>query len=66
MGDYKLLQFYEDGHVELYNLKKDIGEKNDLAAKMPKKAKLMKSKLAQWLKETNAMMPTRRKDKSAK
>ena len=66
MGDYKLLQFYEDGHVELYNLKKDIGEKNDLATKMPEKAKLIKSKLAKWVKDTNAMMPTRREDKSAK
>jgi len=64
MEDYKLLQFYEDGHAELYNLKKDIGEKNDLATKMPEKTKQMKSKLAKWLNKTNAMMPTRRNVKS--
>ena len=34
-GDYKLIEFFEDGRKELYNLKSDIGEKQDLAAKMP-------------------------------
>lgn len=61
MGDYKLLHFYEDDHVELYNLKKDIGEKNNLATKMPEKAKFMDDKLAKWVKDTKAMMPTKRK-----
>jgi arylsulfatase A-like enzyme len=37
-GDWKLIEWYEDNHAELYNLKDDLGEKNDLAAKMPEKA----------------------------
>ena len=31
-GDWKLLEFFEDGRLELYNLKDDIGEKHNLAA----------------------------------
>ena len=31
-GDWKYLRFYEDGREELYNLKDDIGETNNLAA----------------------------------
>ena len=42
-GDFKLIEFYEDGKLELYNLKDDIGEKNDLAAKMPDKVKELTS-----------------------
>jgi len=36
-GDWKLLEFLDDNHVELYNLKDDIGEKNDLSQKNPQK-----------------------------
>jgi arylsulfatase A-like enzyme len=36
-GDWKLIEFLEDDHVELYNLKADIGEQNDLAKTMPEK-----------------------------
>jgi arylsulfatase A-like enzyme len=28
MGDYKLIEFFEDNHLELYNLREDLGEKN--------------------------------------
>jgi len=57
-GDFKLIEFYEDGHNELYNLKDDIGEKNNLAAKMPEKVAELRKKLDAWLKEMNARMPT--------
>ena len=30
-GDYKLIEFYQDDHVELYDLKNDLGERHDLA-----------------------------------
>ena len=36
MGDYKLLERYEDGRVHLYNLKNDIGERNDVAPTAPR------------------------------
>ncbi|MCX7047038.1 MAG: sulfatase [Candidatus Sumerlaeota bacterium] len=57
-GDYKLIEFYEDNRVELYNLKEDIGEKNDLAVKMLDKAKELRMMLADWRKSVNATMPT--------
>ncbi len=56
-GDYKLIEFFEDGHVELYNLAEDIGEKNDLAKKMPERAKELHDKLIAWRKSVNAPMP---------
>jgi arylsulfatase A len=56
-GDDKLILFFEDNHVELYNLKTDIGETNDLAAAQPQKAASMKKRLEEWLRETNAQIP---------
>ena len=58
-GDYKLLKWYEDGSVELYNLKKDISEKVDLSESEPKKATQLKSELESWLSDTGAVMPKR-------
>ncbi len=58
VGDYKLIEFYEDDRVELYNLKKDIGEKNDLSQKMPGKADKLREMLHEWRTEVDAKMPT--------
>jgi arylsulfatase A-like enzyme len=58
-GDYKLIEFYEDNRVELYNLKDDLGEKNNLADKMPDKAKELREMLARWRQEVGARTPTR-------
>ena len=38
-GDYKLIEYFETGTVQLFNLQDDIGEQNDLAATMPEKGK---------------------------
>ena len=57
-GDYKLIEFFEDGRLELYNLKRDIGEKNNLAETMPEKAADLQRKLAKWRKSVGAKMPT--------
>lgn len=57
-GDYKLIEFYEDNRVELYNLKADIGEKNNLAETMPEKAAELHKMLKHWRKEVDARMPT--------
>jgi len=57
-GNYKLIESYEDNHLELYNLKEDIGEKNNLAEKMPQKATELHIMLKAWRKEVNAQMPT--------
>jgi arylsulfatase A-like enzyme len=56
-GDWKLIEFYEDMHVELYNLKDDIGEKNDLAARMPDKADQLRKMLHDWRRAVGAKMP---------
>jgi len=57
-GDYKLIEWYEDNSVELYNLKDDLGEKNDLAASMPEKAAELRRLLHRWLRQTKATVPT--------
>jgi len=57
-GDWKLLEFFEDGHLELYNLKNDISETNNLAEQMPGKAKSLHKKLLKWRAKVNAPVPT--------
>jgi len=57
-GDYKLIEWYEDNSIELYNLKDDLGEQNDLASSMPKKAAELRGLLHQWLRQTKATVPT--------
>ncbi len=57
-GDYKLIEWYEDNSIELYNLKEDIGEKNDLVIKMPEKAAELRGLLHRWLKKMKADVPT--------
>jgi len=56
-GDFKLIEFYEDDHVELYNLQADLGEQYDLSAEMPDKAAELRQMLHQWRKEVGAVMP---------
>jgi arylsulfatase A len=56
-GDWKLVEFFEDGHAELYNLADDIGEKNDLAAKMPKRVAELREKLHRWQASVGAKKP---------
>ncbi len=58
-GDWKLMEFFEDGRLELYNLKDDIGEKNNLATKNPEKVKELHAKMLAWRKEVGAKMPTK-------
>ena len=58
LGDWKLIEFYEDDRVELYNLKDDVGEQHDLAVDMPEKAKELRDRLHAWRKEVGAQMPT--------
>ncbi|MCH8193364.1 MAG: sulfatase [Planctomycetes bacterium] len=57
IGDYKLIERYEDGSVELYHLSKDIGEQEDLSKQKPDLAREMKAQLDRWLRETGAKMP---------
>lgn len=54
---WKPIEFYEDGSAELYNLREDIGEQNNLASKMPEKAARLRRILDDWRKAIKAVMP---------
>jgi arylsulfatase A len=56
-GNYKLIEWYEDGKLELYDLNKDEGEINDIAAANPLLVQQMKASLDKWRKSLNAKMP---------
>jgi len=58
-GDWKLIEWFEDGRLELFNLAIDPYEKNDLAAKEPALAKTLRAKLNAWRAETGAILPTK-------
>ena len=57
-GDWKLIEFYEEGRVELYNLKNDIGEYYNLADRYPDVTQLLQEKIHKWRKEVNASEPS--------
>jgi arylsulfatase A-like enzyme len=59
MGDWKLMEFLEDGHLELYNLADDVGETKNLASTQPEKAKEMLNRLTVWRNQIHAPMPTK-------
>ncbi len=58
-GDWKLMEYLEDGRLELYNLREDIGESKNLAAARPDKAKELHAKLVAWRAAVKAPMPTK-------
>jgi arylsulfatase A len=58
-GDWKLIHFFEDDHVELYNLKDDLGEKTDLAKANPNKVADLRAKLVAWRADVGAQLPTK-------
>ncbi|MEA4937576.1 MAG: sulfatase [Paludibacter sp.] len=61
-GDWKLLEFYETGKVELYNLKNDISEKKELSQRYKSKAKRMLQELHTWQSNVNAKFPIENPD----
>jgi arylsulfatase A len=56
-GDWKLLEYFEDNHVELYSLRDDPGEKQDLAAAQPERVAQLRARLHSWWQEVGAQMP---------
>ncbi|MCB1021688.1 MAG: sulfatase [Acidobacteria bacterium] len=56
-GDWRLVEFYQDKHVELYNLAEDLSEEHDLAASMPEKAEELRAKLHAWREQVGAQDP---------
>lgn len=57
MGDWKLLEWFEDGSVELYNLKEDPGEERELAQEEPDLVQDLLERLRGWRVEVGAKMP---------
>jgi arylsulfatase A-like enzyme len=64
-GDWKLMEFFEDGKLELYNLKDDIGEQKNLASEQPEKAKELLGKMRAWREGIKAPMPTKNEEVKA-
>jgi arylsulfatase A-like enzyme len=56
-GRYKLIEYYENGTVQLFDLENDIGERKDLAKSKPEIAQKLKKMFHEWRKEVDAKMP---------
>lgn len=56
-GDWKLLKYYEGPTFELFNLKEDLSEKNNLAASKPQMVKQLDAQLVAHLKDVGAKVP---------
>jgi arylsulfatase A-like enzyme len=61
-GDFKLVEVFETGKVELYNLRDDIGEQHDLATEMPELAEELTHLLHDWREMSGAVMPVAHPD----
>lgn len=58
-GKWKLHEYFEDGTIELYDLEKDVGERNNIADSYPEKAAELHEMLKQWRADAKAPAPTR-------
>ena len=56
-GDWKLIEFHQDGRHELFNLRQDVSEKRNLIRQEPKLAQRLISKLESWRREAGAILP---------
>ena len=57
-GSWKLIEWFEDQRIELYDLATDPGEAHDLAAAQPERAAAFRKQLADWRASVGAQMPT--------
>jgi len=60
-GNFKLIEFFDNGQVELYNLADDISEEHNLAAELPNKVTELQKRLAKWRAEVGARLPAGQK-----
>ena len=63
IGDWKLIRFYESGREEMYDLKSDLSEVNNVRKKYPEIGQRLSDKLDGWLTQTGAFLPTKRNPK---
>ncbi|MDG2381883.1 MAG: sulfatase [Pirellulaceae bacterium] len=59
-GDWKLIEWYEDGKLELFNLRQDAAEQHNLAAAQPELRDQLHHSLQNWRTQVEAIMPTPR------
>jgi arylsulfatase A len=59
VGDYKLIEFFEDGRLELFHLKNDLGERRNLIEKLPRKAAEFRARLRQWRRGLSVGSPAK-------
>ena len=57
-GSYKLMKFYEDGRLALFDIETDISEQNDLSQQMPQRVQELDSLLIKYLRDIDAQMAT--------
>ncbi|MFP6621652.1 MAG: sulfatase/phosphatase domain-containing protein, partial [Pirellulaceae bacterium] len=57
LGNLKLLKFYEDNRLALYDLSKDIGEQDDLSQRLPQQADQLHQRLNRYLAAVGAQLP---------
>lgn len=65
LGDFKLIEWFEDMRFELFNLRDDLGEQHDVAARMPEKAASLRRQLHDWRERVDAQMMTPNPDYKA-
>jgi len=65
-GRWKLIERYDDGSLELYDLEGDVGERRDLAAERPELAAELARRLAEWRARVGAQMPEPNPEKVSK
>ena len=63
-GNLKLLEYFEDDRVELYDLAADLSEEHDLAESRPEDASRLRGLLHDWRQQIDAQMPTRNPDRN--
>ncbi|MDO8538874.1 MAG: sulfatase [Opitutaceae bacterium] len=61
-GGWKLLEYFEDGRLELFNLDSDPAEQTNLAAREPQRAAALRTRLENWRREVGAVLPARNPD----
>ena len=64
-GDWKLVEWYEDGRLELFNLSDDLSEAKNLATEEAGRVKQLHARLVAWRNEVNAVMPTPNNESAA-
>lgn len=58
LGDFKLIEYFEEMNVELFNLREDVGERRNLSQTLPAKTVELRDLLHEWRRSVDAKMPT--------